>query len=228
MAFAVGDVTGDGRVDIVTANATSRTVTTLKQGSTGGVFSLVAGAWTPGGTPGLIALGDVDGDHVLDVIVTAETSCLVRIGKGSGTGTFAPLVSFAGLCSQTTLLAADFDGNGRADVALMGGPVGTVRLDGGATVSLGNAEGSGADTGRSVAMDVDGDGHLDIVTASSINGAVSILLGDGTGGFSGAKEYTVGTPAKGLAVADCDSDGKLDIVAGVTGAGGSISVLLQR
>src|SRR5207249_1194664 len=75
-----------------------------------------------------------------------------------------------------------------------------------------------------VAGDVNGDGHTDLVTS------VSVLLGDGAGGFGAPQNYAVGANPSSVAVADFNRDGKPDLVTANTGSSpgyaGSVSVLL--
>jgi hypothetical protein len=60
-------------------------------------------------------------------------------------------------------------------------------------------------------LDADGDGHLDIATANRSSNDVSVLLGDGTGGFSSAQHTAVGTGPSALVTLDLDEDGGPDL-----------------
>jgi hypothetical protein len=59
------------------------------------------------------------------------------------------------------------------------------------------------------AADLDGCGHLDLVSAD----AVSVLKKLGGGSFAAAKSYAAGFPTQSLVIGDFDEDGRLDIVA---------------
>lgn len=61
--------------------------------------------------------------------------------------------------------------------------------------------------------DFNRDGNLDVVTANDSTGDLSILLGDGKGGFTLKTNYPVGTVPQGAATGDFDGDGIPDIVA---------------
>src|SRR5207244_335105 len=80
---------------------------------------------------------------------------------------------------------------------------------------------------RSVAIgDVNGDGKPDLAVANSNSNTLSVLLGDGTGGFGAATNFSVGGPAPFfVAVADLNRDGKLDIVT-ANESNNNVSVLL--
>ena len=74
--------------------------------------------------------------------------------------------------------------------------------------------------------DVNGDGHLDILTANSGNDTVSVRLGDGAGGFSGTTDLAVGSEPRSATVADVNGDGRLDILV-ANNDGRTVSVLLN-
>jgi hypothetical protein len=66
---------------------------------------------------------------------------------------------------------------------------------------------------RSVIADVDADGNLDIVTTSTGSTAGTLLLGIGDGTFSVGQAPNFGMPTDGLAAADFNGDGRLDLAA---------------
>jgi len=79
---------------------------------------------------------------------------------------------------------------------------------------------------RAIALaDVNADGHLDIVTANNESDNVSVLLGDGAGGFAPAQPFAAGTSPVAMAVVDLNADGKPDIVVANAGSR-DVSVLI--
>jgi hypothetical protein len=75
------------------------------------------------------------------------------------------------------------------------------------------------------AGDLNGDGHPDLVLTEKGSGNVTVLLGDGKGGFAAGVAYPAGTLASNVQVADLNHDGKLDLVV-TDSAAGTIDVLL--
>ncbi|BAY76729.1 hemolysin-type calcium-binding region [Nostoc linckia NIES-25] len=73
--------------------------------------------------------------------------------------------------------------------------------------------------------DFNGDSNLDLVAANSTSNKVSVLLGNGTGGFGAASNFTVGTSPQSVTVGDFNGDGNLDLVA-ANSTSNNVSVLL--
>jgi hypothetical protein len=79
-----------------------------------------------------------------------------------------------------------------------------------------------------VVVDLDGDLNVDIVTTNSADDTISVLLGDGNGGFAlPAVEFAVGSHPVGIAVADLSSDGAPDLMV-VSDDDGQLFTLLSR
>src|SRR5438128_5303223 len=79
----------------------------------------------------------------------------------------------------------------------------------------------------SAVADLNGDGHLDLVTANTSSGDVSVLLGNGDGTFQAARNFAAGAGPFGVAVGDFNGDGKLDLAV-VNQRSGDVSILLGR
>lgn len=87
--------------------------------------------------------------------------------------------------------------------------------------------GSGNQPVSVAAGDFNGDGKADLATANFASTNVSVLLGDGLGGFGGAANFTVGNSPKAVTVGDFDGDGKPDLAVANYGSS-TVSVLLNR
>ena len=73
--------------------------------------------------------------------------------------------------------------------------------------------------------DFNGDGKLDLAIANKGDNTVSILLGDGKGGFAAKVDFATAAGPTGVAVGDFNGDGKLDLAVACSGAN-VISILL--
>jgi uncharacterized repeat protein (TIGR01451 family) len=90
----------------------------------------------------------------------------------------------------------------------------------------------GANPTGVVVGDFNGDGKLDIAVANSVDGSVSILLGNGDGTFKAATVFTAGNGPASIAIGDFNNDGKLDLAVFKAGDGtsvaGAVSILLGK
>ena len=75
--------------------------------------------------------------------------------------------------------------------------------------------------------DLDGDGHLDLLTANYISDNVSVLLNNGTGAFVAGAPVAVGNGPREIEAGDLDGDGDIDFVVS-NYSGNSVSVRLNN
>jgi sugar lactone lactonase YvrE len=190
-------------------------------------------AWTMsslpgGGQPFEILAADFDADGSLDLAVTNSTASTIGIYRGNGDGTFAAPETFPTGEGPRGLVAADFNRDGIVDLAAAGSQ------DGGLTVHLGQGGGrfapgrhliTGERPFHAVTADFNADGIPDIALANE-DRFVSILLGDGHGGFAGRKFDTDKWPSNVVA-ADFDEDGHLDFASTNWGSN-NVTVLFGR
>ncbi|HZQ54219.1 MAG TPA: FG-GAP-like repeat-containing protein [Bryobacteraceae bacterium] len=142
-----------------------------------------------------------------------------------------------------SVVVGDFNGDGKPDIATANncanlsacGSAGNVTIllnDGRGNFFAAPAFSSSVDAVAIASGDFNGDGRLDLAIADScINrssctptGAVTILLGDGTGSFSPVSSPIVDDQPSSIAVGDFNGDGNLDL--GVGGQSGTVTILL--
>ncbi|MDP3929988.1 MAG: ice-binding family protein [Bacteroidota bacterium] len=187
-SVSVGDIDGDGKVDIVTANSGSNTVSVFLNTASLGAISLASRLdFATGVSPYFVHLADIDGDTLLDLTVANFSSNTVSVFRNTsylGFIAMAAKVDFATGATPISIAIGDINGDGKADLALANQTANTVSLirntsligDISFASKVDFATGSGA---QSVAIcDLDGDEKPDIAIANASSNTVSILRND--------------------------------------------------
>lgn len=214
-AVAIADVSGDGVLDVVSANAGSGStaVTVLFGNGNGSLRPAVSYSDTPAAFS--IAVGDVSGDGVLDIVTTHHANDSVSIRRGNLGGTFGTAVSYSVGDEPSAVAMGDLNGDGRLDLVVAN------NLSNNLSVLQGNGDGTflsavnyaaGAGATSVVLGDVNGDRVLDVVTASRYSDYVVVLLGRGDGTLNLAVNYTAALFLSSVALGDVNGDGLIDIV----------------
>jgi hypothetical protein len=187
-AAAVGDFNGDGIPDLAVADNGSEfapSSVTILLGKGDGTFTQVPESPATGVEPLSIAVGDFNGDGILDLAVTnlndgnpIPGTVTILIGKGNGF--FRPTAE-----SPVTgpvpysVAVADFNGDGKADLAVANAGNNTI------TILLGRGDGSfvspvspatGTDPVFAAVGDFNGDGVPDLAAACNTANSVTVLL----------------------------------------------------
>ncbi len=125
-----------------------------------------------------------------------------------------------------SLVAGDFNGDGKLDLAVSTGATLSILLgNGDGTFKMTTYPTTAQFVGTLVAGDFNGDGKLDLAFPDPFNKLVHLLLGNGDGTFTEVSTTAVGTNPVWTAAADVNGDGKLDLAV-VNQAGGNVSILL--
>jgi hypothetical protein len=208
----VGDLNGDGMLDVAAGDHVSGALAWRNQGQMS--FALATGG-LPAGTYNGVGLADLNGDGDLDAIYGADQfSSGLDLVLGDGTGSWtAAAFPTSNAKNAGTFSFADHDGDGDLDVfafgqsAQVGGVIAFVYdNDGG---SFGEAAqlqgGSGNTLGNPVqgsVGDVDCDGAVDVLSGGSLHLAVA---------GSWQLSNTIGSTKIGH-LGDLDGDGLADVV----------------
>jgi len=137
---------------------------------------------------------------------------------GNGDGTFqTPITTSLNFSLPTVVVSADFNGDGNADIAIIGESIAAVLLGNGQGGFENSSTFTDLDGVSGIAVgDVNGDGKPDLVISDVLQGA-SLWMGNGNGTFNGSE--LLGGNASDVVVADFNHDGKLDVATAFSDTG---------
>jgi len=233
VAIVTGDFNGDGKLDLATANSFSTAGVSILLGNGDGTFQTHKEYTTikPGAA---LATANLNGDGILDLAVTSAASDSVGVLLGKGDGTFPTHTDYVIGAGPAAVATADVNNDGAQDLVVVsttnnnvtvlpGTGKGTFQLN--QSVSL---TGTTAPKPSAVALgDFQGAGKPNDMAVADFNaGTVTILLGNGTGGFTvQPTPLTVGKSPVAIVAKDVNNDTKVDLVVANNGDS-TVSVLL--
>jgi|GEM_PF-1808406 len=236
-SIAIGDVDGDGKLDLIVGNSASSSISVLRNtGSYGNPNFAAKVDFTVGSLPYSIGIGDIDGDSKPDLAIANYNSSTISVLQNTGSigiVNFASKVDFATGPSPNSVVIGDIDGDDKPDLAVVNNAANTISVfcntSTSGTISLASKVDFSTGTNpKSVAIsDIDGDGKADLAITNYTSNSVSVLRNTasiGTVSFSDKVDFSTGTTPRAIAIGDVDGDGKPDLVTANYNAN-SVSVL---
>ena len=235
-SLAVADINGDGKRDLISANANPSGVPTLTIWTNNGfgVFGSQAAATLTAGGPGIVPItvvaasmneGPTTGDTNVDLITGNAPGNSLTIWLNNGSGIFRSNVTISVPASSNPsgmpygLAVVDLTRDGWPDLiaASYVDSTLTVLKNGYSSDTTAWVFGSTISVGLNpkavVATDVNSDLYLDLITANSGTNTLTVLTNNRTGGFVLSATVTVGRNPAAVAVANVNSDAKPDLIA---------------
>lgn len=227
LGLAVADFDGDSKRDVAVSiyeHGTGNHLTVWRNLSTPEVLQFDAPLDFPAGTgPEGIAAGDLNGDGKADIAIASASSSTITFLRNVSTIGYVSFQSAPSLSLATPhqIVIADFDGDGKPDLIVTSnsgmmvsvfhhGPDPTqIAFDSRTDFALGSFPNDLA------VADIDGDGKPDIMVPITNNDNLAIFRNTSTPGMVQAAAqvlFPTGTTPRGVAVADLNSDGRLDIL----------------
>lgn len=225
-----GDIDNDGDLDLVITGATfgidgKLAKTYLNDGD--GNFSEKSNSLT-GVQYGSVALGDIDNDGDLDLIISGQSNPYdfndLTVYLNDGSGSFTSMPDDLPSIFRGSVILGDIDNDGDLDLFITGhndfdGRISSTYINDGAgnfsekSNPITKLERSSAAFG-----DIDNDGDLDLITSGNPPGSfqsreAKIYTNDGDGNFSEASQQPFTGVASGtVAFGDLNNDGSLDVI----------------
>lgn len=228
-SLAVGDLNGDGKLDLIAPNTGGTTTSVFINTSAPGQISFspkmdLAGGSAPDGP----AIGDLDGDGKPDVLFTNLNDGSITIYRNTTSGnvvSFAPRMDVSVGSRPYRIVVSDLDGDGKPDVTIVDAFTNSVHLfrntSSAGTISFAPKIdlATGKQPYRVAVVDFDGDGRNDIVSLNATGNSISAfrnVSSPGSIAFAARLDIPVGTSAQRIAqvfvVADLNGDSKPDVV----------------
>ena len=247
-AIAAGVLVKGGKTDLAVVEDCGSTTCSqpgsleILGGSGDGNFKS-ASIYTVGYSPSSVAIGDLNGDKNLDIVVANrcgnDTSCLSAgtgtLLVGDGTGKFKAGAALALGNSPSAITLAHLSGSNTLDLVVARSADNTVavlRGNGDASFQPAVAYSVGSQPGALAVADFDGDGHLDVAVTNFNDSTVSVLFGQGNGSFSSTNTLSVGSGPAAVTAISGTAGGTASLATangnpGAASAGTEVSVLAR-
>jgi len=223
----VADVNDDGTLDVGVSQAEDPRVTVLLN-TVGAGFAAMVNFETGAGPRG-VALANLNGDALLDIVTANRDADTISVFLSTPAGDYEPRADLpSGGAKPWDIVAIDMNDNGFDDLVVLNGRHAPTATEGSVVTFLNDADGTGSLTqsapvvvhGRETPTTMcvgnfDGDGAHDIAIGGVGTHDISMLHGDGAGGWNGDRRCVpANQPVSTVSCNDADGDGLTDIAFG--------------
>ena len=229
----IGYINNDTRLDIAVVDYVNDNVGVFLGYGNGTFQAQKTTGAGPTSSPSALVLGDFNRDGLQDLAVAAENmdAAVLLLGRGNGIFRAAILHNVSG--GPSNIDRADFNGDRILDLAVIN------QRDSSVSILLGNGNGSfitateldleaTSDVYGLVVIDLNQDGHQDLIVSNNADDSISIFLGQGDGFFQEQDMISVdvdSSPSSIVAV-DFNNDGRLDLAVSNFGSN-TVGILLR-
>ncbi|CAF3760649.1 unnamed protein product [Rotaria sordida] len=217
--FCLGDFNNDNRMDIVTANYGSDSISILLAQDNGSFSDVTTYSVGYDSRPWSVAVGDFNNDNRLDIVIANFGSGGFSVLLGYGSGIFGKAITYSAniIVQAISVAVGDVNNDKKLDVVITDcgyGNVGVLLGQGDGTFSNAMTYSVGityCPNGVSV-VDLNNDNHLDLVVSTLEGRFVGILIGYGNGSFQEITTYLTGSSSilYHIAIADFNNDHRHD------------------
>jgi hypothetical protein len=212
--LVVGDFNGDGKPDLAgTAQGPDAVSILLGNGDT--TFQPHVD-YATGFDPVSVTVGDLNADGSADLAIANDLENTVIVLPGDGKGKFQSRADIVVGSMPSAVATGDFNNDLKSDMVVANRSDNNILLllgngDGTFTPAPGSPPQTGSKPSAVIAIDLNNDTKLDLVTTNSGDNTVSVLLGNGDGTFQSASSFAVGKRPAAVIADDFNGDGKKDL-----------------
>jgi hypothetical protein len=235
-ALSIGDIDGDGKLDLAVVRGVNNTVSVFRNTSTSGMVNFATEVdFILNASPSSVTIGDIDADGKPDLVLTVSSHHKVSVLRNTsvlGFVSFAAGVDFGTGPNPASVSIGDIDGDKKPDLVVANGTSNQVSVLRNTSV-LGflsfapKADFLANNSTRAVSIgDMDGDGKLDLAVAIYGSSYIEVLHNTSTLGnvnFASPIDFPTGSYSHAISMGDINGDGKPDLA--VNGSSSPIAVL---
>jgi len=216
-AVTSADVNSDGFIDLITVNYYGANVTVFINTGSGTFNAGVVYSTSP--NPSYLTTTDVNNDGKPDLVATSGS--FLNVFTNTGSGTFGIGVTFSsGNYSTYDVTSIDVNNDGKSDLVTTSSDYSSTGFltvftnSGSGTFSIGSTYPNKGSVPKFItSIDVNHDGHSDLVTANNGSNNITVFTNSGSGTFGAGVTFpTIGSQPTSVISADINNDGQSDLI----------------